>query len=669
MLASALGRQLIRLQCYEGLDIAVRGLRVELPAADDRDPARRGRAGGHRAASELGARYLHRRASCIERPLLQALEPDADGVAAGAADRRARPHRRAVRGVPARGAVRFPGDDPRARHDHGGGAADRRHHVEPHARDPRRGQAPLPVSLGRLSGCDARARDPARARRRTRRRRLRARSSRSCSSCARSSCSSCPASPRRSTGRARSSRSTRWRSIRRRSTTRSACCSSTRTTSRDSAGRREAAADPQRRPRAHRAAGEPERAASAAELHARPARRERAALRARAARAPACRSARPRCSTRSHAVEAVGVERPRRLRYATLPCIFVKRREHLRRSSTRRSTSSGAIRGCCEKMLAALLPQPHGPAPPPPRDGRRARARRCCRSSAASRAPTSAQEVELDATLTFSAREVLQQQDFATMSGRRARAQRRRCSRSCELPIRSVVTRRTGRDRARPRGRPARDTLRSSMRLGGDVALPQLSQPHRAHSRRWSCCATSPGRWIATRACSCTSCTRSRNDRDRVHVLALRHAAHQHHAAAASIATSTSPSTSVASAVNDWAGGTRIGASLHEFNQHWSRRLLGQNAVVLLISDGLDATTPPSSRVRDGAAAQVVPRADLAQSAAALRRLRGAGPRAFARCCRTSIASCRCTTSSRCTIWPKRVGGPQLRREAARAAR
>jgi len=38
--------------------------------------------------------------------------------------------------------------------------------------------------------------------------------------------------------------------------------------------------------------------------------------------------------------------------------------------------------------------------------------------------------------------------------------------------------------------------------------------------------------------------------------------------------------------VADWAGGTRIGASLHEFNRHWARRLLGRGAVVLVISDG-----------------------------------------------------------------------------------
>jgi uncharacterized protein with von Willebrand factor type A (vWA) domain len=45
----------------------------------------------------------------------------------------------------------------------------------------------------------------------------------------------------------------------------------------------------------------------------------------------------------------------------------------------------------------------------------------------------------------------------------------------------------------------------------------------------------------------------------------------------------------VVKSVDDWSGGTRIGESLHAFNQRWSRRVLGQNAIVLLISDGLDA--------------------------------------------------------------------------------
>lgn len=38
--------------------------------------------------------------------------------------------------------------------------------------------------------------------------------------------------------------------------------------------------------------------------------------------------------------------------------------------------------------------------------------------------------------------------------------------------------------------------------------------------------------------------------------------------------------------VVDWAGGTRIGESLHQFNRAWSRRTLHRGAVVLIISDG-----------------------------------------------------------------------------------
>jgi hypothetical protein len=77
------------------------------------------------------------------------------------------------------------------------------------------------------------------------------------------------------------------------------------------------------------------------------------------------------------------------------------------------------------------------------------------------------------------------------------------------------------------------------------------------------------------------------NDRDRVHTLVFgtrltnitRHLRHRDVDVALN---------SVAAAVADWSGGTRIGQSLREFNQRWSRRLLGQNAVVLMITDGLD---------------------------------------------------------------------------------
>ena len=38
----------------------------------------------------------------------------------------------------------------------------------------------------------------------------------------------------------------------------------------------------------------------------------------------------------------------------------------------------------------------------------------------------------------------------------------------------------------------------------------------------------------------------------------------------------------------DWGGGTRIGEALKRFNYEWGRRMLGQGALVLIISDGLD---------------------------------------------------------------------------------
>jgi uncharacterized protein with von Willebrand factor type A (vWA) domain len=48
----------------------------------------------------------------------------------------------------------------------------------------------------------------------------------------------------------------------------------------------------------------------------------------------------------------------------------------------------------------------------------------------------------------------------------------------------------------------------------------------------------------------------------------------------------------VSAKVPDWSGGTRIGAALKTFNYDWARRVLGRGAVVLLISDGWDQGEP-----------------------------------------------------------------------------
>jgi uncharacterized protein len=44
----------------------------------------------------------------------------------------------------------------------------------------------------------------------------------------------------------------------------------------------------------------------------------------------------------------------------------------------------------------------------------------------------------------------------------------------------------------------------------------------------------------------------------------------------------------VSASVKDWSGGTRIGTALHEFNFKWARRVLAQQAHVLIMTDGLD---------------------------------------------------------------------------------
>lgn len=48
----------------------------------------------------------------------------------------------------------------------------------------------------------------------------------------------------------------------------------------------------------------------------------------------------------------------------------------------------------------------------------------------------------------------------------------------------------------------------------------------------------------------------------------------------------------VGATVNHWGSGTRIDNALRDFNYHWSRRVLGQGAVVLLITDGWDRGEP-----------------------------------------------------------------------------
>jgi uncharacterized protein with von Willebrand factor type A (vWA) domain len=192
--------------------------------------------------------------------------------------------------------------------------------------------------------------------------------------------------------------------------------------------------------------------------------------------------------------------------------------------------------------------------------------------------------IEIDATLTFSDRELLQKTDFETMTVEEL-AQAKRLIAGLRLPIPEVRTRRLRPD---PHGHriDLRSTLRASARGSADLIPLQRRSPQRRHPPLVILCDISGSmsrysRMFLHFVHAITS------DRDRVHTFLFgtrltnitRHLRHRDVDVALS---------AVSQAVADWSGGTRIGASLATFNLRWSRRVLGQNAVVLLISDGLD---------------------------------------------------------------------------------
>jgi hypothetical protein len=281
------------------------------------------------------------------------------------------------------------------------------------------------------------------------------------------------------------------------------------------------------------------------------------------------------------AVEAVGVENRTDFREA-LASVLVTRREHAALFEQAFELFWRDPR-LLEKVLASLLPKVRGRTSDPELPARLAQA--MLPPEAPRSKPASDDELELDATFTFSAREVLQKKDFATMTAEELAAVRQMLAR-LKLPLPLHTMRRT---RAADRGHAVdlRATLRGMSGASGAVAPLR----YRARQRR-----TPPLVVLCDVSGSMDRYARMllhflhaiTNDRHRVHVLTfgtrLTNITRQLRHRDVDVALAK-----VTAAVGDWAGGTRIGTCLAEFNQRWSRRLLGQNAVVLLISDGLDA--------------------------------------------------------------------------------
>jgi uncharacterized protein with von Willebrand factor type A (vWA) domain len=201
-------------------------------------------------------------------------------------------------------------------------------------------------------------------------------------------------------------------------------------------------------------------------------------------------------------------------------------------------------------------------------------------------------QIEIDASLTMSAEERLRRLDFEQMSTDEIARAKRMLAR-LSLPVKPIPSRR-GQPSHLGRRFDLRRSLRASMRQGGEmhdlhrlkprprwpnlVVLCDISGSMSQYSRIilhfLHSVANAKGQgWARIHAFTfgtrLTNITRHLAQRDVDAALAQAGAQAQ-----------------------DWEGGTRIGQCLHAFNRDWSRRVMGQGAVVLLITDGLDRDDP-----------------------------------------------------------------------------
>ena len=267
--------------------------------------------------------------------------------------------------------------------------------------------------------------------------------------------------------------------------------------------------------------------------------------------------------------------------YWTLHAVFVKRHEHSMlfdqafRIFFRR-------RAYLDKLIASLVAQ----APPREPDAPRPGAQRIedALFKGLRELERDRKEVEVDARLTESDRELLQKKDFAQMTAAEIAAAKAAIKRLA-LPLDEVKTRRLA---PHPHGHivDMRRTLRASLKAGGAlidlkfrgprtkqppiVALLDISGSMSQYTRlflHFLHAVTDARKRVYTFmfGTRLTNVTRALKQRDPDEALEA-----------------------VTASVDDWSGGTRIATSLRDFNKLWARRVLTQGAIVLLITDGLE---------------------------------------------------------------------------------
>ncbi len=215
------------------------------------------------------------------------------------------------------------------------------------------------------------------------------------------------------------------------------------------------------------------------------------------------------------------------------------------------------------RLAAALYPSapPHAPAPAAP-----------------------ANAVRFDAAMTFSERERLQKADFETMGPDEWREAQRLLQQMQPLfaPLRT-------RRRQRSSG-VARIDWRASLqamgRRGGQLWDLRWQRPRERPAPLVVLADISGSMSRYSRMLLHFAHALSRGDA-RVHSFVfgtrLTHTTRLLHQRDPDLAVAR-----VVDAVDDWSGGTRLTACLHEFNHRWARRVLSSRSTVLLVTDGLE---------------------------------------------------------------------------------
>lgn len=191
---------------------------------------------------------------------------------------------------------------------------------------------------------------------------------------------------------------------------------------------------------------------------------------------------------------------------------------------------------------------------------------------------------QVDAVLTVSERERLQQMDFEAMSAAEIDAAKREIAKLV-LPLGLRPTRRR---QPYPSGLHVdlRATIRQSLRHGGEILMLEQSRQVKRPPPLVVLCDIS-GSMSRYSQILLHFLHAVANDRERVSTFLFgtrltnvtRQLRHRDAEVAFQLISHTVP---------DWSGGTRIGEALATFNRNWARRVLAQGAIVLLVTDGLD---------------------------------------------------------------------------------